>query len=68
MSTYIKKDGRKILSLSDEDLKDLGWIEENLLELEHDGFGWTIQEASCYTKKVLKNESKTGPLRRPVAT
>ena len=68
MSIYIKEDGRRILSLSDEDLKDLGWIEENLLELEHDGVGWTIQEASCYTKKVLKNESKTGPLRRPVAT
>ena len=42
--------------------------EENLLELEHDGVGWTIQEASCYTKKVIKNESKTGPLRRPMAT
>ena len=68
MSIYIKEDGRRILSLSDEDLKDLGWIEENLLELEHDGVGWTIQEASCYTKKVIKNESKTGPLRRPMAT
>ena len=68
MSIYIKEDGRRILSLSDEDLKDLRWIEENLLELEHDGVGWTIQEASCYTKKVLKNESKTGLLRRPMAT
>jgi len=47
VSIYIKEDGRRILSLSDEDLKDLGWIEENLLELEHDGVGWTIQEASC---------------------
>ena len=68
MSVYFKKDGSKVLSLSDEDLKDLRWIEENLLELEHDGVGWTIQEASCYTKKVIKNESKTGPLRRPMAT
>ena len=68
MSIYIKEDGRRILSLSDEDLKDLRWIEENLLEFEHDGVGWTIQEASCYTKKVIKNESKTGLLRRPMAT
>ena len=68
MSIYIKEDGRRILSLSDEDLKDLRWIEENLLELEHDGVGWTIQEASCYTKKLIKNESKTGLLRRPMAT
>ena len=30
MSIYIKEDGRRILSLSDEDLKDLGWIEENV--------------------------------------
>ena len=67
MSIYIKEDGRRILSLSDEDLKDLRWIEENLLESEHDGVGWTIQEASCYTKKVIKNESKTGLLRRPMA-
>ena len=68
MSIYIKEDGRRILSLSDEDLKDLRWIEENLLELEHDGVVLTIQEASCYTQKVIKNESKTGPLRRPMAT
>ena len=44
MSVYLKKDGSKVLSLSDEELKDLGWEERILLELEHVGIGWTIQQ------------------------
>jgi len=52
MSIYLKKDGSKVLSLSDEELEDLGWEERTLLELEHDGIGWTIQQSKVAAGKV----------------
>ena len=53
MSVYLKKDGSKVLSLSDEELKDLGWEEIILLELEHDGIGWTIQQSKVASAKYM---------------
>ena len=53
MSVYLKKDGSKVLSLSDEELKDLGWEETILLELEHDGIGWTIQQSKVASAKYM---------------
>jgi len=53
MSVYLKKDGSKVLSLSDEELEDLGWEEGTLLELEHDGVGWTIQQSKVAAAKVI---------------
>jgi len=53
MSVYLKKDGSKVLSLSDEELEDLGWEEGTLLELEHDGIGWTIQQSKVSAGKVI---------------
>ena len=50
----VKEDGTLILSVSDEDMEDLKWDERILLELEHDGEGWTIQQASCNTVKFIK--------------
>ena len=32
MSVYLKKDGSKVLSLTDEEFEDLGWEERVLLE------------------------------------
>ncbi len=58
MAIYINKEGRRVLSLTDEEFSDLQWDEIILLELEHDGFGWTIQQASCNTSKATKDESK----------
>ena len=58
MAVYINKEGRRVLSLTDEEFSDLQWDEKILLELEHDGVGWTIQQASCNTVKVTKDESK----------
>ena len=52
MSVYLKKDGSKVLSLTDEELEDLGWEERVLLELEHDGIGWTIQQSMVAAGKV----------------
>jgi len=53
MSVYLKKDGSKVLSLSDEEFEDLGWEEGTLLELEHDGVGWTIQQSKVAAAKVI---------------
>ena len=53
MSVYLKKDGSKVLSLTDEELEDLGWEERVLLELEHDGIGWTIQQSSVAAGKYI---------------
>jgi len=39
--------------LSDEELKDLGWEERILLELEHDGIGWTIQQSKVASAKYM---------------
>ena len=33
MSVYLKKDGSKVLSLSDEEFEDLGWEEGLLLDI-----------------------------------
>jgi|TARA_B110001454_G_scaffold106907_1_gene100616 hypothetical protein len=56
MAVYINKEGRRVLSLTDEEFSDLQWDEIILLELEHDGVGWTIQQASCNTAKAIKDE------------
>ena len=56
MAVYINKEGRRVLSLTDEEFSDLQWDESILLELEHDGVGWTIQQASCNTVKATKDE------------
>ena len=48
-----------VLSLTDEEFSDLQWDERVLLELEHDGVGWTIQQASCNTVKVIRDECET---------
>ena len=59
MAVYINKEGRRVLSLTDEEFSDLQWDEIILLELEHDGVGWTIQQASCNTVKVIRDECET---------
>ena len=56
-----------ILAISDEDLADLGWNPKQLLELEHDGFGWTIQPASCATGRATPNEAERNKIWRQVA-
>jgi len=33
--------------------EDLGWEEGILLELEHDGVGWTIQQSKVAAAKVI---------------
>ena len=53
MSVYLKKDGSKVLSLSDEEFEDLGWEEGTLLELEYDSIGWTIQQSKVAAGKVI---------------
>ena len=53
MTVYIKKDGSKVLSLTDEEFEDLDWEEQTLLELEYDGFGWTIQQSKVAAGKVI---------------
>ena len=53
MTVYIKKDGSKVLSLTDEEFEDLDWEEQILLELEYDGFGWTIQQSKVAAGKVI---------------
>ena len=53
MSVYLKKDGSKVLSLTDEEFEDLGWEERELLELEHDGIGWTIQQSKVASAKYM---------------
>ena len=58
MAVYINKEGRRVLSLSDEEFSELQWEEEILLELKHDGFGWTIQQASCNIGKATQSENK----------
>jgi len=50
---YIKEDGSRILPVSDSDMSELKWDERVLLELEHDGAGWTIQQSNCMTGKVV---------------
>jgi hypothetical protein len=56
-----------ILAISDEDLADLGWDPKQLLELEHDGIGWTVRPSSCATGRATPNESKRDKNERPVA-
>ncbi len=56
-----------ILAISDEDLTDLGWNPKQLLELEHDGIGWTIQPASCATGRATPNEAERNKVWRQLA-
>ena len=53
MSVYLKKDGSKVLTIGNWELKDLGWDEKTLLELEHDGIGWTIQQSKVAACKYI---------------
>ena len=53
MSVYLKKDWSKVLSLTDEEFEDLEWEEKILLELEHDGIGWTIQQSKVAASKYI---------------
>ena len=53
MSVYLKKDGSKVLSLTDEEFEDLGWEERVLLELKYDGIGWTIQQSKVAAGKII---------------
>jgi hypothetical protein len=58
VAVYINKEGQRVLSLSDEEFSELQWEEKILLELEHDGFGWTIQQTSCNIGKATQSENK----------
>ena len=57
MSVYLNKDGSKVLSLTDEEFEDLGWEEKILLELEHDGMGWTIQQSKVAASKFIVGQN-----------
>ena len=57
MSVYLKKDGSKVLTIGNWELEDLGWDEKILLELEHDGIGWTIQQSKVAAFKYLKGQT-----------
>ena len=57
MSVYLKKDGSKVLTIGNWELEDLGWDEKILLELEHDGIGWTIQQSKVAASKYLKGQT-----------
>ena len=56
-----------ILAISDEDLADLGWNPKQLLELEHDGCGWTIQPASCNLGRATPHEAERDKVWRQLA-
>ena len=56
-----------ILAISDEDLADLGWNPKQLLELEHDGIGWTVRPSSCATGRATPNEAERNKIWRQVA-
>ena len=56
MAVYRNSEGRRVLSLSDEEFSDLQWDAKILLELEYDKVGWIIQQASCNTVKATKDE------------
>ena len=45
--------GVRVLSLTDEEFEDLEWEEKILLELEHDGIGWTIQQSKVAASKYM---------------
>ena len=57
MSVYFKKDGSKVLSLTDEEFEDLEWEEKILLELEHDSIGWTIQQSKVAAFKYIEGQA-----------
>ena len=50
---YITENGDRVLSLNDDEMSLLDWDENVLLELHHDGSGWTIQQSKCMTGKVV---------------
>ena len=56
MSVYLKKDGSKVLTIGNWELEDLGWEERILLELEHDGIGWTIQQSKVAACKFINGQ------------
>tara|TARA_Y100001951_G_C11090591_1_gene156485 strand:+ start:54 stop:242 length:189 start_codon:yes stop_codon:yes gene_type:complete len=53
MTVYLKRDGSKVLSLTDEEFENLRWEEGTLLELEYDSIGWTIQQSKVAAGKVI---------------
>ena len=53
MSVYLKKDGSKVLTIGNWELKDLGWDEKILLELEHTDDGWIIKQSKVAASKFL---------------
>ena len=57
MSVYLKKDGSKVLTIGNWELEDLGWEERILLELEHDGIGWTIQQSKVAASKFIEGQT-----------
>jgi hypothetical protein len=57
MAIYLNKESEKVLSLSDEDFYEMELNENMLLELEHDGIGWTIKKSKANIVKVNNYES-----------
>ena len=52
MNIYVQ-DGQKYIYLNKDELEELEWDEYRLLELEHDGVGWTIQQSKVAAAKVI---------------
>ena len=67
MAIYINSNNETILPISDEEFAELGWSESNLLELEHDDYGWTIKRSRVAASKYTRDEHKENPLRGPLA-
>ena len=67
MAIYINSKNETILPISDEEFTELGWSESNLLELEHDGYGWTIKRSRVAASKYTRDGYKKNSLRGSVA-
>ena len=67
MAIYINSNNETILPISDEEFAELGWSEDNLLELEHDGYGWTIKRSRVAAAKYTRDGYKKNSVRGSVA-
>lgn len=67
MAVYINSMNETILPISDEEFTELGWSENNLLELEHDGYGWTIKRSRVAATKYTRDGYKKSTVRGSVA-
>lgn len=67
MAIYINSNNETILPISDEEFAELGWSEDNLLELEHDGYGWTIKRSRVAATKYTRDGYKKSTVRGSVA-